>query len=216
MTRTALNLTHRDGHEKPRALEPGERNRIRLDLDATSWVYEPGHRIRLDLAGADWPSVWAPPSRGTLTVDRSATTLYLPSLEGDPPIPEPPKLPAGDPEPAGETPPPIWRFEHDVLARTSRLVIEHAHERDVGEGPDMQVSYSGETGVHVDDPARAWSEGRVHYSISWPQATVRTEAHGRLESDELDWHLLLELHVSEGDELVHVRRWDQRWARNLQ
>ena len=46
-----------------------------LELEAASWTFEAGHRIRLDLAGTDWPNVWSPPEPVTLTIDRSATTL---------------------------------------------------------------------------------------------------------------------------------------------
>ncbi|MGH7540643.1 MAG: CocE/NonD family hydrolase, partial [Gemmatimonadota bacterium] len=61
VTRGILNLTHRESHERPSALNPGEPVRATIELDATAYVFEPGHRIRLDLAGSDFPSSWPPP-----------------------------------------------------------------------------------------------------------------------------------------------------------
>lgn len=51
VTRGLLNLAHRDSRERPSALEPGRTYQVTLGLEVTSWVFEPGHRVRLDLAG---------------------------------------------------------------------------------------------------------------------------------------------------------------------
>ena len=64
--RGLLNLTHRDGHDAPVALEPGVPTEVEIELEATSWIFEPGHRVRLSLAGADWPNIWPPPSGAPL------------------------------------------------------------------------------------------------------------------------------------------------------
>ena len=85
VARNILNLAHRDSREEPSPLEPGHRYEITIDLEAASWTFEAGHRIRLDLAGTDWPNVWSPPEPVTLTIDRSATTLTLPVLDGPSP-----------------------------------------------------------------------------------------------------------------------------------
>ena len=63
ITRGILNLAHREGHDRPRALQPGVPTPVALELEATSWTLEPGHRLRLALSGADWPNTWPPPDR---------------------------------------------------------------------------------------------------------------------------------------------------------
>jgi uncharacterized protein len=78
VSRGFLNLTHRDSHTDPAPLAPGKAYQVVVELDATSWVFEAGHRIRLDVAGADWPNVWPPPGAVRLTVDREASRLILP------------------------------------------------------------------------------------------------------------------------------------------
>ena len=80
VTRGFLNLTHRLSSTEPGPLVPGEFVDVGLELEATSWVFEPGHRIRLALAGADWPNTWVAPGMFTLSVDRASIELSLPVL----------------------------------------------------------------------------------------------------------------------------------------
>ena len=78
VARNVLNLTHRDSREQPSPMPVGELVDVELEIEATSWTFEPGHALRLDLAGTDWPNTWSPPRPVTLTIDRAATTLELP------------------------------------------------------------------------------------------------------------------------------------------
>ena len=45
-----------------------------LELDATTWTLEPGHTLRLAIAGTDWPNCWPPPGPVTLEVDAASVT----------------------------------------------------------------------------------------------------------------------------------------------
>ena len=56
-----LNLTHRDSHAAPSPLVPGERYRVRLQLNDCGATFPAGHRIRLALSTAYWPMVWPAP-----------------------------------------------------------------------------------------------------------------------------------------------------------
>ncbi len=87
--RGLLNLTHRNGHDAPVALEPGVPTEVEIELEATSWVFERGHRVRLSLAGSDWPNTWPPPSSAPLQIERSSVELVLPVLDGPPVLPAP-------------------------------------------------------------------------------------------------------------------------------
>jgi hypothetical protein len=215
VSRAVLNLTHRDSHERPAPMEPGVPTRVTVQLDATSWVFEPGHRIRLDLAGADWPSTWAPPQAGTLTVDRGSSALVLPVL--DPPHPD--RRPSFAPgTERAETPEPIptWRIERDVLSRETRVHIDQSADHDVETGAHVVAWYDGETGVSVRDPSRAWSTGEVTYRVTWPDVDARARAVGTLRSDGERWHLELRLDVSEGEAVWAERKWERSFPRHLQ
>ena len=74
VSRGFLNLTRRDSLTDPQPLEPGRSYRVVVELDVTSWTFERGHRVRLDLAGSDWPERLASPTaRGAH--DRSRRVL---------------------------------------------------------------------------------------------------------------------------------------------
>jgi predicted acyl esterase len=50
-----LNLTHRDGSETPRPLEPGRRYRVLVRLNDVAQAVPAGHRLRLSLSTSYWP-----------------------------------------------------------------------------------------------------------------------------------------------------------------
>jgi uncharacterized protein len=78
VTYGVLNLTHRDGHEHPQALEAGRRYRVRIQLKHAGFAFKPGHRIRLSISTTYWPLVWPSPEPVTLTVFSGSSTLSMP------------------------------------------------------------------------------------------------------------------------------------------
>lgn len=56
-----LNLTHREGHERPTPLTPGEPYRVSVQLRAIGARIPSGHRLRVALSTSYWPYAW--PSR---------------------------------------------------------------------------------------------------------------------------------------------------------
>ena len=56
-----LNLTHRESHAEPTALEPGRAYEVRVPMRAAGYRFAPGHRIRLSVASAYWPVLWPSP-----------------------------------------------------------------------------------------------------------------------------------------------------------
>lgn len=226
------NLTHRHSHASPEPLVPGEPNEVTVELDATSWVFDPGHRVRLDLAGTDWPNLWPPPEPVTLTIDRRGSRLVLPVMSGPPPIDV---RPAYQPSRTGpsesdradedatrgggspargatdEAERPGWRIEHDVLGRETRVVMEAGSKTDHPGGAVSTERYEGTAGVSTEDPGRAWVKGRSAFTLSWPEAHVSTEARLSVESDAKEWRVNLELDVADGGE----QKWSRRWKRTI-
>jgi putative CocE/NonD family hydrolase len=79
LTRGELNLTHRNGHEHPEPLAPGERVSARIRLDLFARVLLPGHRLRVAISPACWPRLWPSPEPVTLTLFAGARSwLELP------------------------------------------------------------------------------------------------------------------------------------------
>jgi uncharacterized protein len=73
-----LNLTHRENHEFPSALEPGRRYETRLQLRHAAHVFPKGHRIRLAVSTAYWPMVWPSAETATLRLATGTSSLVLP------------------------------------------------------------------------------------------------------------------------------------------
>ena len=75
-----LNLAHRGGNEHPEPLTPDKATGITLTLDACGYRLAPGHRLRLALSTAYWPTILPPPYDATLTLEPASLRLALPLL----------------------------------------------------------------------------------------------------------------------------------------
>ena len=72
VTRGFLNLTHRESSTEPSEVPFGEWMDLTIDLEATTWHFEPGHEVRLALSRADWPNAWPAPTVGVIEVDQAS------------------------------------------------------------------------------------------------------------------------------------------------
>jgi putative CocE/NonD family hydrolase len=96
VARGVLNLTHREGHEEPRPLEPGRSVTVTVRLGAAGHTVPAGHRVRLAVSPTYWPWAWPSPDPVTLTVfSGHGSRLELPVRRPH----------AGDPVPAPFGPP---------------------------------------------------------------------------------------------------------------
>jgi uncharacterized protein len=221
VTRGILNLAYRNGHTVPVPLEPGVPTAVEIELEATSWIFEAGHRVRLSLAGSDWPNTWPPPAGGTLQVERESVELRLPVLDGPGQLPTP-ALPLSTGKDAHATPdageaPVVWRFEHDVVGRETRAVTSYGWIYGGEFEAQIDESYEGSVGVSTDDPALAWARGRAIYRIEWPETTVRTEATLDFHSDADAYHVIVEVVAEElSGDIRHERRYERTIPRQLQ
>lgn len=140
VTYGVLNLTHRDGHEHPQPLEPGERYDIGLDLNDVAYAFLPGHRLRLALSTSYWPLVWPSPRPVRLTIGTGASYLELPVR---PERGEDAGLrPFGEPESA--PPPPHSDLDEPTIARS---VLPGAAPGEVVYSTRIDVTESGEVVV---------------------------------------------------------------------
>jgi hypothetical protein len=73
-----LNLTHRESHEHPAALEPGRRHSVRMQLSDCGHRFAAGTRLRIVISTAYWPVVWPSPERATVTIVAGSSSLLLP------------------------------------------------------------------------------------------------------------------------------------------
>ena len=57
----SLNLCHRDGHDAPAPLVPGEPVDVRIAMKSVAYALRAGHRVRLALSTSYWPWLWPSP-----------------------------------------------------------------------------------------------------------------------------------------------------------
>lgn len=209
VTRGLSNLTHRV--EPPAALVPGEAYRVDVEMEATSWVFPPGHSIRLSIAGNDWPNTWVPPQPVTFTVESLQMQL--------------PVLPAGGagtpafvelPVPERVAPDDVrWHVDHDVLRRTTSVETRYGGTYPGRHGATVADSYEGEVTVCVTNPAEASAGGTVRFDIEWPEATVSVASTLLVRSTADEYHVDIHLDASENGQPVAERRWARHIPRHL-
>ena len=183
-----LNLTHRDGHETPAPLVPGQRYRVRLQLNDAGAVFPAGHKIRLALSTTYWPMIWPAPEAATVTIVDGA--LELPVRTARPAD----ALLAPLPEPQTATPEHLTRVGPG-LTRIDRL--------------DLELGSEGKYAFDVsDDPLGAVAETRRTETVRRGAWGVRIETWMRLSCTRDAFRLQTTLRASEGTSEVLRREWD--------
>jgi uncharacterized protein len=220
VVRGMLNLAHRNGSSEPAAMPTGVPTEIELELEACSWTFEEGHRIRLDIATADWPNAWSPPEQGVLSLDRATALLRLPVLDGPSPVTEVPDLvPSTEPrrdlhKQGGDG---WWRREIERADEELRAETGYGGDYPGGDhGPAFLERYEGVVGVSTEDPGRAFAEGEADYEIRYPEATVRAFTRVRVDSDRDAYRVAIDLLTHDDGAERHRRHWNRTIPRDLQ
>jgi len=100
VTGAGFNANHVESSEQPIQLVKDKVYTLEIDLHATSWTFEKGHRIRLSVNNAQWPMIWPSPYNMTTTVrsdDDSRSFLKLPVLTDPTPLAKPFSKPGANP-----------------------------------------------------------------------------------------------------------------------
>jgi len=221
VSRGYLNLTHRESSTNPRPLTPGKSEDITLELEATSWVFPVGHTLRLSLAGNDWPNIWPSPQQFELGINRETVKLKLPTLSGPgagvpqfKPV-EPPTFSALQPSENGEFPATLWRVENDVIKRTRTAHTFYGGESEIRDGGIAKEWYSGECGVHIDNPANAWIDATTRYNLIWPQVNADVTSTMTIVSDADYYTVTIDLLATENGNAIARKNWHRKIARLL-
>ncbi|MGH7985964.1 MAG: CocE/NonD family hydrolase [Candidatus Binataceae bacterium] len=194
-----LNLTHRDGDEKPAPLVIGERYRVRIELNDAAAVFPAGHRVRLALSTAYWPMVWPSPEQATLLISSGTLDLPVrPSQAMDALV-----SPLPDPESAPPEKPTILRRGDTRIERIDRIGLEL--------GTESKSLYH----VEEDDPLSAVAELRWIQTISRNAWQIRIETRMRLSCTRNHFLLQGSLHAWEGANEVCHRQWNRSIPRDF-
>jgi len=213
ITRGFLNLTHRTGSVAPELLVPGEPVDVEVELEATAWTVSPGHRLRLSIAGTDWPNTAAPPLPIVLSIDADASTLYLPVASG-PPLPAPATLRHLYAPEADDHASITWRVSDDVLARVTSCAVDHGSRYDIVGPGSCTDRYAGTVSVNRSSFAQR-AIATATFELDWPETAVRTHATVSVDADAEAYSVVVTLTATEGDTVLAKRVWTHRVTRRF-
>jgi hypothetical protein len=210
-----LNLTHRDGHDRPEALVPGRRYRVKVLLNAMAQALSPGHRLRLAFSTSYWPLAWPPPEAVQLTVFPASSALVLP-LRPDPGAEELPVPSLGEAEGAA----PLattqllpgrqrWTVTRDLVDYESALEVvkDLGTVRFDGIALDLTRRSDERYSWVADDVGSVRGETRWVMGFARGDWKVQTVTRTVLTSTVTDFRLHAQLDAYEGDERVYADSW---------
>ncbi|MEI2810933.1 MAG: CocE/NonD family hydrolase [Nocardioides sp.] len=207
IARATRDLRFRDSvHGQAQPLVPGEVYDVTLELDATAYQLLPGHRLRLSVAGSDWPNTIAPPAPVTLTVlEGELTWPGLVEPQDGFPVPE---LPPGDATTSESAVGRAWQITDDVIAKhtLARTLSESTYETPYG-GRSTE-RYEGLVGVDRVT-FRQWAEATTSFELGWPEAVVEVVSTVRIEVEATGYHVRIETTAARDGIEVSRRTWKE-------
>jgi hypothetical protein len=191
-----LNLAYRDGTASPARLQPGQRYRIRIQLNDAGSVFPPGHRIRLALSTNYWPMIWPSPDSPTVTVFGGTVDLPIrPARPSDALLPALPEPETAEPERTTEVRQGVVRIDrHGIELGTEATFRAH---------------------MEPDDPLSALVEMRQSQTVSRDGWRTRFETLTRLSCTHDAFNLQASMCAWEEDVEVCRRTWDTSVAREF-
>ena len=221
LSRGALNLTHRAGHEAPTPVVPGEPMDVDIKLDVLGQAVPAGHRLRVAVSTTYWPWLWPSPEPVTISLEAGpASWLELPVRPTS--VPDGPAPGFGAPE---QGPSLVLDREEDEAF--------HVVERDLVTGEiSMRINQDGDHRVRLPSGIALSARDRDRFAIregdplssvvtcertlTWERDDlhVRIETRSELSSTAVDFLLREQLEVFEEDERVFERTWDRTIPRD--
>jgi hypothetical protein len=220
-----LNLTHRDGHEHPSALEPGHTYQVPVTLNACGHRFAAGHRIRLAVGSAYWPLIWPAPYPATLTIRTGSSRLDLPVRRRGHAVPV-----AFEPSVHGPLTP-VTKIDPGLVRRVSaqdHVTGENSYVTEgiggvFGEGVlrfdevDVQIAHSlkRELMIRDDDPLSARYVLTQSYEMGREGWRTRVDTRAVMRSDRDRFYIAGTLTVTLNGQPVAQREWDHVLGRDL-
>jgi uncharacterized protein len=206
VARGSLDLAFRSGvHAGPVPLVPDQVYEVDVELDACAYAFAPGQRLRISVAGADWPNTVAPPAPVRLTVHGGE--LLLPVWAGDPSVA--PSFRPGAPESSEDPTDVVWTVTRDVLGRTTSCTVRHGSRYGAPYDGTASESYAGT--VTVDRRTFEQSASAdCTFALSWPGIEVRVRSTMTVTVRRTEYDVAIGLEAHRDGEQVASRTWRER------
>jgi uncharacterized protein len=181
---------------------------VDLLLDACAYELDPGHVLRLSVAGADWPNTIAPPAPLTLTVSGGSLDLPLWTDSGV----APPAFAPGAEHASEDGSDVTWAITRDVLRRTTTATTHVVSSYDIpGDGTALE-DYRGEVGVDRRTFAQ-WADATTTYALTWPGVDVRVVSTLRVDVTAEGYDVVIVADAFDGGEPFGHREWREHVPR---
>ncbi len=218
-----LNLSHRDGHQHPRALVPGERVEVAIALNDIAHQFPAGNMIRIALSTSYWPTVWPAPTPVRLAVECGRSRLELPVREPQPfddgllPFAPAEAAPTATVQTALKPHEFIRSFERDLTTHdTVYRLYSAGGDLETGsvmhiEAIDMDVGHTVERRFSIGENDPLSARANVHEQLMMRRGAwqVRVAVKTELSADENNFFVRASLRAREGEEEVFEREWNE-------
>lgn len=210
-----LNLTHRESHEKPEPMTPGEIYDVTVTLNVTAYSITRGHRWRLAVSPTYWPHAWPSPGQVGLTLYIGGhSRLFLP-------VRSPGKLDQSlRPFESPEWAPPLdleWmrtedtnrNIQYDVASRKYRMIerLDDGRRRFTGSGLVYDSIFENIYSIIEGEPLSARIECKRSIEIGRGDWNTRVETMSIMTSDKKHFHLTSVIDAYEGNTRVFNKSW---------
>jgi putative CocE/NonD family hydrolase len=216
-----LNLTHRDSHEHPTPLTPGQLYTVTVRLNAIGYTLPAGHCWRVAVAPSYWPHAWPSPVPVMLTLYTGDTTCLT--------LPVRPPAAADDRitfQPA-EAAPLLERetlrletrkrtIEKELVSQTVRLIdySDEGARRLLPDGIEYESLLNDTYTIVEDDPLSAHVRCERRLALGRDEWRVRLETASEMNADATHFHLKNTLIAYEGGAEIFARTWVTSIARD--
>ena len=217
-----LNLTHREGHDRPRELVPGEIYQVEVTLNGVAQTFPAGHRLRLSLSTSYWPLAWPPPRPVLTTVHPEGSALLLPVR------PRPENEEAGDEVfDVAEATPPLqtshqrvgehkWAVNRDMV--DNRITLDILKDGGTRRFEDIDLDVTRKAHETYDAVGGDFTSacGRTAWTMCFSRGDwhTRTETFTVLECTEEEFRVHATLDAYECEERIFSRQWTEHIPRD--
>lgn len=210
-----LNLTHRESHEFPAPLKPGEPITVTIQLNMISYKLPAGHCWRVALSPTHWPLIWPSPRPVTLTLfSGEASQLILPVRQ---PQPEEKQLPSFAP-PEGAPPLPVetlrtghigrYKWVELVSGQTEvKNLFDFGRIRFNDNGLEYEDITTNIYTIHEGEPLSATVRCDQFLAYQRGDWQPRLETSSTMTADETHFHVNQRLDAYEGQTRVFTKTW---------
>jgi hypothetical protein len=217
--RGSRNLVFPEDLSDPVPIQPGVGRQVRFPLLGSSVLVPEGWRLRLAIAGADFPIVFPPGRSFTLTIDPRRSRLILPLV---PPRPASSRLEIAESPPPPQ--PPVIEVSEEMAWSVKKGDGSTVYEKrvaSVDQLPDrndltIDADLAWSVSVADDDPNSTRVRFDGHVSYDRPGWSVGTIASLELTTDGEVFDLAIELAATHDRQQIWQRRWREsiprQWA----